>query len=245
MLSSSSIAAAASLALHVGVVGFALAHAPARESRAEPVVDMELLAVSAGTVEPLPSAPRSAARVQLPMSQRSSRPTPALQRSSPTPATTSVVTAHASPPPAAAPAVPAALPRFDLGSTGVHSEAPTRFVMPVGSTLVNTAFRAAAGSDGEETLAAHEVSVPAHLIASAPVVYPPEARAAELEASVAVEIVIDTHGRVVAARALAAPGYGLEQAALRAVREYRFAPAERQGHPVRVRMRWDVLFRLR
>jgi periplasmic protein TonB len=237
------MAVAASLAIHVGVVGFALGHAPSRESSAQHAVDMEWLPVSAGqTIPPPPSAPRIEATpvvAQLPVSLRRNRSNLALHPRSATPAPALVAAA-----PVPAMAATEALPHFDLSISSVRSDAPARFSLPASNMRVNTA-RAAAGSDGEDTLAANEVSVPAHLIASAPVVYPREARAAELEASVAVEIVIDTHGRVIAARALAAPGYGLEQAALRAVRAYRFAPAERRGRPVRVRMRWDVLFRLR
>ena len=102
-----------------------------------------------------------------------------------------------------------------------------------------------AGSSTEETLSAAQVSAPARLLASTPVIYPAAARAAEIETSIAIEIVVDTHGRVVEAHALSAAGYGLDDAALRAVRAYQFAPAQRAGRAVRVRMRWDVQFRLR
>jgi TonB family protein len=50
---------------------------------------------------------------------------------------------------------------------------------------------------------------------------------------------------VIDARVLHPAGLGLDAAALTAVRRYRFTPAERGGHPVRVRMRWSVEFRLR
>jgi hypothetical protein len=49
----------------------------------------------------------------------------------------------------------------------------------------------------------------------------------------------------VEARALHEPGYGLSEAAVNAVRHYRFAAASRHGEPVRVRMRWTVTFQLR
>ena len=49
----------------------------------------------------------------------------------------------------------------------------------------------------------------------------------------------------VLARALTHVGYGLDEAALRAIRAYRFSPARRAGRPVPVRMRWSVQFRLR
>jgi TonB family protein len=67
---------------------------------------------------------------------------------------------------------------------------------------------------------------------------------------VPLEIVVDTSGSVVEARVArsgaAGPGADLfEQAALAAIRSFRFAPAEVAGRPVRVRMRWPVQFRLR
>jgi TonB family protein len=89
------------------------------------------------------------------------------------------------------------------------------------------------------------VSVPARLVASVPATYPAEARRAEIEADVPVEIVLDEQGRVVAARAVKASGFGLDDAALRSIRGYRFSAALKDGHPVRVRMRWIVQFRLR
>jgi protein TonB len=58
------------------------------------------------------------------------------------------------------------------------------------------------------------------------------------------EIVVNASGSVVDARLLRHAGYGLDEAALRAIRAYRFAPAQRAGHGVSVRMRWVVDFRL-
>ena len=81
--------------------------------------------------------------------------------------------------------------------------------------------------------------------ASAPVAYPPRARAAEIELDVPMEIVVDALGRVSEARVLRRSGYGLDEAAGRAVRAYRFSPAWRAGRAVAVRMRWMVQFRLR
>jgi TonB family protein len=92
---------------------------------------------------------------------------------------------------------------------------------------------------------ARDVSVPARLLSSVPVRYPAQASAAEIEAEVPLEIVLDAQGVVVQARALSAVGYGLSDAAVEAVRHYRFSPALRDGHAVRVRMRWTVSFQLR
>jgi TonB family protein len=63
------------------------------------------------------------------------------------------------------------------------------------------------------------------------------------DATVALQIVVDASGRVEAARVVRSAGHAFDEAALSAVRNYRFTPAERSGRPVRVRMAWTVEFR--
>ena len=101
------------------------------------------------------------------------------------------------------------------------------------------------GASAEVTYGENAVSNRARVLASAAASYPPRARAEEVESDVALEIVVDTQGRVVEARVLTPAGYGFDDAALSAIRKYRFSPAQREGQPVRVRMRWSVQFRLR
>ena len=95
-----------------------------------------------------------------------------------------------------------------------------------------------------ETLGESLVSTRAQLLVGGSPSYPAEARRAEVEARVPLEIVVDTAGRVVEARVLKAAGYGFDEAATTAVKGYRFSPALREGKPVRVRMRWSVQFQL-
>ncbi|MEO6575623.1 MAG: energy transducer TonB, partial [Polyangiaceae bacterium] len=89
------------------------------------------------------------------------------------------------------------------------------------------------------------VNVPARLVSSAPPIYPAAARAAEVEADVALELVLDSTGHVADAKVTRSAGYGLDRSALDAIRGYRFSPAQKDGRPVRVRMHWTVQFRLR
>jgi len=145
---------------------------------------------------------------------------------------------------------PTVVPQPDDGTP-----APARFVISAG-TVATTAHvvtpgnpskeTGGAGTDPTEEIASERaVDVPARLLSASPLVYPPAARNAGIELDYAVEIVVDTLGRVASARSLTRVGYGLDEAALRAIAEYRFAPAQRGGRPVRVRMRWIVQFRLR
>jgi TonB family protein len=75
--------------------------------------------------------------------------------------------------------------------------------------------------------------------------YPRAAEAAGIESRVPLEIVVDARGNVTSARCLSHVGYGLDEAALRGIRDYRFSPARRHGRAVPVRMRWVVQFELR
>lgn len=102
-----------------------------------------------------------------------------------------------------------------------------------------------ADSGSSEIFGEDRISVPARLLSGASVPYPAAARQAEVEADVQVQLVVGVDGRVDEARVVRPCGYGLDEAALAGVRNFRFSPALRDGRPVRVRMRWPVQFRLR
>jgi periplasmic protein TonB len=125
--------------------------------------------------------------------------------------------------------------------------ARARFVMALG-TGTNEAGRLAKSTGGwedeSETYTEAGVSSRARLLEGTPPEYPQAARAAAVEADLPLELVVDARGAVVDAQLLRHAGYGLDEAALRAVRAFRFIPAQRAGHGVSVRMRWVVNFRL-
>jgi TonB family protein len=74
--------------------------------------------------------------------------------------------------------------------------------------------------------------------------YPPDALRDELEASVLLELVIDAEGRVAEARVLEARGHGFDEAAVRAVEQFEFSPARRNGVPITVAIRYNYQFTL-
>jgi protein TonB len=132
------------------------------------------------------------------------------------------------------------------------AEAPVRFTLPIGRAVVGAVTSAIgaqgngdSGAESAVTYSESQVNVPARLLAGAPVEYPADARAVQIEDDLTLEIVVDASGRVVQARSTSEAGHGLDGAAVAAVRRYRFSPALRQGRPVAVRMRWTVQFRLR
>ena len=163
----------------------------------------------------------------------------------------------------AAPPANVGAPPPPASATSVDdSDPPSLFVLSAG-TVATRAAAAPSGSasspprttamtteitesaSGDDAVGERDVSEPARLLSSSPLVYPPAARQAEIEIDFPVEIVVDAQGRVISARAVTHAGYGLDEAALRAIRAYRFSPAQRAGRPVGVRMRWTVQFRLR
>lgn len=132
--------------------------------------------------------------------------------------------------------------------------APTpHFAMTVGavSRAPASAPAAAGAAEGGGPVASaapvpeSAVDVPAALLAGSAASYTREAEAAGIEANVPLEIVVDRFGAVSEARVLSHVGYGLDEAALRAIRGYRFAPARRAGQALAVRMRWLMRFQLR
>lgn len=92
---------------------------------------------------------------------------------------------------------------------------------------------------------ASHVTIPAKLQHSVTPSYPVNAREQGVEADAKVEIVVDETGRVIESRSLTSAGYGFDEAALAALRDYRFSPARVGDQIVRVRMPWSVEFRLR
>jgi protein TonB len=71
-----------------------------------------------------------------------------------------------------------------------------------------------------------------------------EARQANFQGNVAIELIVDAQGNPQDIRVKRHLGMGLEQKAVDAVRQYKFRPAIYQGHPVAVQIVIDVDFHL-
>ncbi len=156
---------------------------------------------------------------------------------------------HALPVPSV-PNLAAAAPPSVLDSP---APATPHFVLTVAPTP-HAASGISAGSGSAETANASapaepaaeaSVDTPAKLRAGSSPSYTREAEAAGVEADVPLEIIVDDAGSVIGARALSHVGYGLDEAALRSVRGYRFSPARRGGKALAVRMHWLMRFQLR
>jgi TonB family protein len=86
--------------------------------------------------------------------------------------------------------------------------------------------------------------VEAKLISSTPPVYPPQARQSNIEGDVLVAAEIDATGRVVGAKATAGPVF-LRQAAVDAVRRWKYEPATIDGRPSSAHLTLRIQFRLK
>lgn len=71
-----------------------------------------------------------------------------------------------------------------------------------------------------------------------------EARAANFQGNVAIQLVVDANGNPQNIRLVRHLGMGLDEKAIAAVRQYKFRPAMYQGHPVAVQIVIDVDFHL-
>lgn len=71
-----------------------------------------------------------------------------------------------------------------------------------------------------------------------------EARQAKASGKVVVYLQVNPEGRPMHVRVLKGLGMGLDEKAVEAVRQYRFKPAMRDGHPVTVEMNIDVNFQI-
>jgi protein TonB len=93
-------------------------------------------------------------------------------------------------------------------------------------------------------LAEQDVDGRARLVRGVAPAYPVSARADGVEGDVRLELVVGLSGAVESARVVRGVGHGLDEAALRAVEQFRFAPATKGGRAVPVRMGWSMQFRL-
>ncbi|HXU68220.1 MAG TPA: TonB-dependent receptor [Polyangia bacterium] len=75
--------------------------------------------------------------------------------------------------------------------------------------------------------------------------YPLEAAARGLTGVVTLELIVDAAGHVAEATVLAPAGHGFDEAALQAVRQFRFAPGRIDGKPVPVKVTYRYAFTMR
>jgi periplasmic protein TonB len=232
------LALAGSLAAHLGVGIFAYVRAP-QPPKAPPLVEGEpTFDVSlAPSVDPdatsAPAAPRDSRVASQALASARWIAAATLRGTGPSqPTNTADPSAPAVPVERAQPPTPHFVVQAPVVSGGNAQAAP---VGPVSGRL---------DAHGEP-IAEGQVDRPAKLQSGNPPAYTRAAEAARVEVELPLEVVVDRTGSVQSARTLEHVGYGLDEAAVGAVRRYHFSPAWRAGKPVAVRMRWLLRFQLR
>jgi len=107
--------------------------------------------------------------------------------------------------------------------------------------LVGSASLASA----QEAPPAAPVITPPRLVEFVEASYPPQAEAEGLEGRVLVAITIAADGAVTDVQVVRPAGSGFDEAAVDAVRRFRFEPARRDGAPVPVRIQYEYVFERR
>lgn len=102
------------------------------------------------------------------------------------------------------------------------------------------------------TAAAHEPDEVDHAPDTAPVlrkrveaVYPPQARAAGVSGTVALELSVDAAGKVTDVKVTRSAGFGFDESAVAAARGLEFRPATHDGEPVAATVAFEQRFTLR
>jgi len=103
--------------------------------------------------------------------------------------------------------------------------------------------QAAAPKSGDASFSMRELDRPPKALTRRSPAYPAELRAAGIEGSVVVSMVIDTNGRVVQAQVEKSTHREFELAALQAVQEWQFEPGRKAGRQVNTRVTQLLEFR--
>lgn len=96
-----------------------------------------------------------------------------------------------------------------------------------------------------EAVAITDDITPPRLSEVASPLYTPEARKKKIEGAVTLAIVVNQKGDVVDAKVIKGLGYGLDENAVVAVKEWKYKPAEKDGEPIAVKMEVTLDFFLR
>jgi protein TonB len=141
-------------------------------------------------------------------------------------------------------------PPLVVGMTMSSTTSAGTFAAPVGNTAYGKVDRTAKDPKDVKGYSAPKYT-PIYQVDSEPTVasevkipYPEEARRAGIEGTVTLSITIDNEGKVVAAKILTGPGYGLNEAARDAIRRFRFKPAIKGGEAVSTEMKYSYTFLL-
>lgn len=218
--------------VHASLAAAVIAHGvPPRASESKQLIDVELAVMDLPPPPPEEHVDVPAPQPVLPRPSEPPIARPVVSQAAPTHA---ALAQHTSTLETSAP---------DSAPVVAAADGPPTFVMAL--PIASVAGSAAPEHAANEVVDEKGVSVRAEVAYGPAPVYPTEAREAQIEVDVPIEIVVNPDGQVVLARVTRHIGYGFEESAIDSIRRYRFKPAQRDGRPVAVRMLWTMQYRLR
>jgi protein TonB len=143
---------------------------------------------------------------------------------------------------------PAKIPRkvFGITKDTLKSDKPGAVEVKTGNTLAKEIDQEKMNPDDATAL---PVPAEEYLVSQMPklksevrIPYPPEAKAKNVEGVVVMDVLIDAAGKVREAKLLEGPGFGLNEAAMKAIYSFEFSPAVIDKKPVAVRIRYAYRF---
>jgi protein TonB len=170
--------------------------------------------------EPKKEPPKLAKVIPIPIPKDAPPPPPKVEQAPPPP--------NEPPPPDAKPNAPVM-----IGISMTSTTTGGAFAAPVGNTLYGVAPRVApkpeevkpyAPPPGKRYVPPYKVTRLPEVLSEFKATYPEEARKLGIEGQVVLRITVDADGKVVKAAVIKGTGHGLDEAALEAIKHFRFKP---------------------
>jgi protein TonB len=153
------------------------------------------------------------------------------------------------PPPNEPPPPEPVKPILVAGIMGSSTSTAGTFAAPVGNTAYGKFDKTATDPSAVKAYSAPKYAAPGTTDTDPEVMggeckgeYPEEARLADIEGTVVLRLIINEHGGISEVRVLGGPGYGLNEAAAKAIRRCRFKPATKDGAPVGTQITYNFRF---
>ena len=137
---------------------------------------------------------------------------------------------------------------FGVSRKSMTSTASTAIEVKAGNTIAKAPDQEKLRPEDEDALPIPTdeflVTQMPKLLSEVRIPYPPEAKQKAVQGAVVMELLIDSDGRVRNAELIEGPGFGLNEAALAAVKGFRFSAAKVQEQAVAVKIRYAYRFLL-
>ena len=137
-------------------------------------------------------------------------------------------------------------PVFGISMSSTVGPGAGGFAVRVGNTLMKEPEKELTPAEDVKAyrapVALHKVDRMPKRVGECEAAYPPDAKSMGIEGSVKLKLEIDPEGRVASVRVVKGLGYGLDEAAVSALRKCRFSPAISGGQPAATEITYTYRF---